>query len=87
MICNTIRLSILELKEEKFEREQQEKGERVFATGAEQERYDCMISYSWADMDLAHRIFHHLTDKFGYKVWLDQEQMHGSTIEAMVCDH
>ena len=50
----------------------------------EEEQYDLMISYSWADMDLAHRIFHHLTEKLGYKVWLDQEQMHGSTIEAMV---
>ncbi|CAF4799954.1 unnamed protein product, partial [Rotaria sp. Silwood2] len=42
-----------------------------------------MISYSWADMDLAHRIFKHLTEKLGYKIWLDQEQMHGSTIQAM----
>ena len=50
----------------------------------EEEQYDLMVSYSWADMDLAHRIFHHLTEKLGYKVWLDQEQMHGSTIEAMV---
>jgi hypothetical protein len=50
----------------------------------EEETYDLMVSYSWADMELAHRIFHHLTENLGYKVWLDQEQMHGSTIEAMV---
>jgi hypothetical protein len=85
-------------KEEKFkqqqieeaERKQQEKKRKAQETGIEEEdedeeeEYDCMISYSWADMDLAHRIFHHLTEKLGYKVWLDQEQMHGSTIQAMV---
>ena len=82
------------VKEEKFEQEQRQKeAQRALTVDDEQahdkeeERYDCMISYSWADMDLAHRIFHHLTDKLGYRVWLDQEQMHGSTIEAMVCDH
>jgi len=85
-------------KEEKFkqqqaeeaERKQQEKKRKAQETGVEEEeeeeeeQYDCMLSYSWADMDLAHRIFHHLTEKLGYKVWLDQEQMHGSTIQAMV---
>jgi hypothetical protein len=84
-------------KEEKFkqqqaeeaERKQQEKKRKALETGVgeeeeEEEQYDCMISYSWADMDLAHKIFHHLTEKLGYKVWLDQEQMHGSTIQAMV---
>jgi hypothetical protein len=50
----------------------------------DEEKYDLMISYAWADMDLAHRIFHHLRDRLGYKIWIDQEQMHGSTIEAMV---
>ena len=86
-------------KEEKFKQQQAEEAERkkeekkrkAEETGVEEEeeeeQYDCMISYSWADMDLAHQIFHHLTEKLGYKVWLDQEQMHGSTIEAMVCSH
>jgi sortase (surface protein transpeptidase) len=87
-------------KEEKFKQQQAEEAERkkeekkrkAEETGVEEEeeeeeQYDCMISYSWADMDLAHKIFHHLTEKLGYKVWLDQEQMHGSTIEAMVCFH
>ncbi len=87
-------------KEEKFKQEQadeaerklQEKKRKAQETGIEEdeeeeeeEKYDCMLSYSWADMDLAHRIFNHLTEKLGYKVWLDQEQMHGSTIQAMVC--
>ncbi len=85
-------------KEEKFkqqqveeaERKQQEKKRKAQETGEEEEeeeeeeQYDCMLSYSWADMDLAHKIFHHLTEKLGYKIWLDQEQMHGSTIQAMV---
>ncbi|CAF1511476.1 unnamed protein product, partial [Adineta steineri] len=84
-------------KEEKFkeeqaaeaERKKEEKKKKEKASGVveeeeeEEEKYDLMISYSWADMDLAHRIFHHLTEKLGYKIWLDQEQMHGSTIEAM----
>ncbi|UJR27607.1 hypothetical protein I4U23_008888 [Adineta vaga] len=82
-------------KEEKFKEQQQEKKKKKKSEqsgttdGAEEdeeeeeEQYDLMISYSWADMDLAHRIFHHLTEKLGYKIWLDQEQMHGSTIEAM----
>jgi hypothetical protein len=77
-------------KEEKFKQQQEEKKRKAEETGIEEEeeeQYDCMISYSWADMDLAHKIFHHLTEKLGYKVWLDQEQMHGSTIEAMVCIH
>ncbi|CAF4733565.1 unnamed protein product [Rotaria magnacalcarata] len=42
-----------------------------------------MISYCWAESELAHRIFGHLSEKLGYKVWIDIEQMHGSTIEAM----
>ncbi|CAF2736382.1 unnamed protein product [Rotaria sp. Silwood2] len=79
-------------KEEKFVEEQaaeeEKKKQQVQETGIEEEReeeqkYDLMISYSWADMDLAHRIFKHLTETLGYKVWLDQEQMHGSTIESM----
>jgi hypothetical protein len=86
-------------KEEKFkqhqaeeaERKKEEKKRKAEETGIEEEeeeeQYDCMISYSWADMELAHKIFHHLTKKLGYKVWLDQEQMHGSTIEAMVYSH
>ena len=77
------------VKEEKFEQEQQERKEKALKSGTEEiegeeEQYDCMISYSWSDTDLVDRIFRHLTDKLGYKVWLDREQMHGSTIEAMV---
>jgi hypothetical protein len=75
-------------KEEKFKQQQEEKKRKAEETGIEEEeQYDCMISYSWADMELAHKIFHHLTEKLGYKVWIDQEQMHGSTIEAMVYSH
>ncbi|CAF4780583.1 unnamed protein product, partial [Rotaria sp. Silwood2] len=77
-------------KIEKFLEEQavekEKKKRKAQETGIEKEeesKYDVMISYSWADMDLAHRIFKHLTEKLGYKVWLDQEQMHGSTIQAM----
>ena len=75
-------------KEDKFKeqkkRKAQESGQPEEEDDEEEEKYDLMISYSWADMELVHRIFHHLRDKLGYKIWLDQEQMHGSTIEAMV---
>jgi hypothetical protein len=71
--------------ERKKKRKAQQNGtEEVEEEEEEEEQYDMMLSYSWADMDLAHRIFHHLTEKLGYKIWLDQEQMHGSTIQAMV---
>jgi hypothetical protein len=50
----------------------------------EEDLYDLMISYSWADKELVLRIFRHMRDQLGFKIWLDEEQMHGSTIEAMV---
>lgn len=82
-----------EQKAAELEQKKKEKKKKAEASGQsvdeeeeeeEEEQYDLMISYSWADMELVHRIFHHLRDKMGYKIWLDQEQMHGSTIEAMV---
>ena len=75
-----------EKKKEENKQKAQESGktEEEIEHETEQKKYDMMISYSWADMDLAHRIFKHLTETLGYKVWLDQEQMHGSTIQAMV---
>ncbi|CAM4879741.1 unnamed protein product [Rotaria socialis] len=63
--------------EEQTEEEEKEEEEE------EEEKYDLMISYCWAESELAHRICSHLTEKLGYKVWIDKEQMHGSTIEAM----
>lgn len=83
----------MEQREAELEQKKKEKKRKAQETGQaaeeedeeeEEEQYDLMISYSWADMDLVHRIFHHLRDKLGYKIWLDQEQMHGSTIQAMV---
>jgi hypothetical protein len=78
-------------KEEKFKQEQEAEAERkrqkAKESGVEEEEnepYDLMISYSWADKELAHRIFKHLTETLGYKIWIDEEQMSGSTIDAMV---
>ena len=70
----------------KVEREEQFEKKKLQKEDSEEQgdQYDLMISYSSADMDLAHRIFHHLQDELGYKIWIDKEQMHGSTIEAMV---
>ncbi|CAF1341346.1 unnamed protein product [Rotaria magnacalcarata] len=86
-------------KEEKFieeraaqaEKKKQEKKRKAEETGVaeeeeeeeEEQKYDLMISYCWAESELAHRIFGHLSEKLGYKIWIDIEQMHGSTIEAM----
>ncbi|CAF1178304.1 unnamed protein product [Didymodactylos carnosus] len=44
--------------------------------------YDIMISYSWADQDLCAKIHEGLLAK-SFRVWLDKNEMHGSTIEAM----
>ncbi|CAF2134042.1 unnamed protein product [Rotaria magnacalcarata] len=86
-------------KQEKFieeraaqaEKKKQEKKRKAEETGVaeeeeeeeEEQKYDLMISYCWAESELAHRIFGHLSEKLGYKIWIDIEQMHGSTIEAM----
>ncbi|CAF3373963.1 unnamed protein product [Rotaria socialis] len=86
-------------KEEKFieeraaqaEKKKQEKKRKAQEAGVaeedeeeeEEQKYDLMISYCWAESELAHRIFGHLSEKLGYKIWIDIEQMHGSTIEAM----
>ncbi|CAF4238369.1 unnamed protein product, partial [Rotaria socialis] len=65
------------------QREAEEQTEEEEKEEEEEEKYDLMISYCWAESELAHRICSHLTEKLGYKVWIDKEQMHGSTIEAM----
>ncbi|CAF1378634.1 unnamed protein product, partial [Didymodactylos carnosus] len=44
--------------------------------------YDIMISYSWADQELCSKIHDGLVAK-NFRVWLDKNEMHGSTIEAM----
>ncbi|CAF4332490.1 unnamed protein product, partial [Rotaria sordida] len=45
--------------------------------------YDLMISYSWNDMDLAHKISDYLTANKHYNVWIDRDKMHGSIIDSM----
>ena len=67
--------------EEKFKERQLS---LVIDDNDEKKQYDLTISYSWADRDLVHRLFHHLTDELGYKVWLDFEQVDGSTMGTMV---
>jgi len=46
------------------------------------ERYDMMISYCWAQKELCHKINDRL-EKDGFNVWLDRDEMHGSIIESM----
>jgi len=41
-----------------------------------------MISYNWSSQQSVLKIKNNL-EKAGYKVWLDLDQMHGSTLEAM----
>ncbi|CAF1243062.1 unnamed protein product, partial [Didymodactylos carnosus] len=33
--------------------------------------------------ELAHKIHKYLTEEKGYKIWIDREEIHGSTIDAM----
>lgn len=44
--------------------------------------YDLMISYSHQDKDICHQIYYKLIED-GFKVWMDFENMYGSTIERM----
>jgi len=48
----------------------------------EEEDTHIMISYTWKYQELAKKISKHLQDR-NFKVWLDIEQMSGSTLEAM----
>ncbi len=41
-----------------------------------------MISYQWDNQEFCTEMKNHLVN-LGYEVWLDVEQMHGSTLEAM----
>ena len=41
-----------------------------------------MISYQWNQQDLILRVRDRLREQ-GYKIWIDVEQMGGSTLEAM----
>ena len=45
-------------------------------------KHDVMISYCWANKELAVRLWKSL-EKAGLSVWIDEEQMAGSTLEAM----
>jgi hypothetical protein len=47
------------------------------------EQYDLMISYSHENKDLCQRIYARLSSESNYSVWIDVENMHGSTLEAM----
>eukprot|EP00026_Physarum_polycephalum_P005612 Phypoly_transcript_05647.p1 GENE.Phypoly_transcript_05647~~Phypoly_transcript_05647.p1 ORF type:complete len:615 (-),score=88.60 Phypoly_transcript_05647:6-1850(-) len=51
-------------------------------SAAKHKRGHVMISYQWDDQKIVMRISQSLKQK-GYKVWLDLEQMGGSTLEAM----
>lgn len=45
-------------------------------------KYDIMLSYCHQNKELCHRIYNRLL-KDNYKVWIDLENMYGSTIERM----
>jgi hypothetical protein len=44
--------------------------------------YDLIISYSHQDKDISHQIYYKLIQD-DFKVWIDLENMYGSTIERM----
>jgi hypothetical protein len=45
-------------------------------------KYDIMISYSHSDKELCYRLHDRLLND-GFRVWLDREHMHGSTMAAI----
>ena len=46
------------------------------------EKYDMMISYSHSNKELCHQVHRNLIQS-KYRVWLDAENMYGSTFESM----
>ncbi|CAF2728164.1 unnamed protein product [Rotaria sp. Silwood2] len=50
--------------------------------GVRNYKYDIMLSYSHRDTDLCHRICDRLVND-NFRVWLDRDQIHGSTMVAM----
>lgn len=46
------------------------------------ERYDLMISYNHSNKELCHQIHQKLV-QLKYRVWIDLENMHGSTFQSM----
>jgi TIR domain len=46
------------------------------------EKYDLMISYSHSNKELCHQIHQSLIE-LKYRVWIDLENMHGSTFQSM----
>ena len=45
-------------------------------------QFDLMLSYCWAEKVVCKKIFQRLITK-GYRVWFDEENMHGNSITAM----
>lgn len=56
--------------------------EQPFNSSGKRYNYDLMISYSHQDKKLVHQIYYQLL-KNGLKVWMDLENMYGSTIDRM----
>jgi male-specific lethal 1 len=51
-------------------------------TNLSNEKYDIMISYSHSNKDLCHQVYQNLIQS-KYRVWLDFENMYGSTLQSM----
>ncbi|CAF1324547.1 unnamed protein product, partial [Didymodactylos carnosus] len=69
--------------EQKFiEKQEEKKASQDKPNADDDETYDIMISYSWKEKELITMIHNRLIDE-GYRVWLDKDNMFGSTIERM----
>lgn len=67
-------------KEEIFKKQQEEK---LSIINNKKDEFDFMISYSWDDKPLAHKIYKYLVEDCNYRVWLDENEMAGSLCQAM----
>ena len=45
-------------------------------------QFDIMLSYCWAEKTVSKPIFESLSKK-GYRVWFDEQNMHGDSLQAM----
>ncbi|CAF3818466.1 unnamed protein product [Rotaria sp. Silwood1] len=67
----------------KLENEDEFKKQQETTMIKKNNEFDLMISYSWHDKSLVHKIYKYLTEQFNYRIWLDENQITGSLCQAM----
>ncbi|CAF2653370.1 unnamed protein product [Rotaria sp. Silwood2] len=56
--------------------------DRIISEISDEKTFDIMISYSHKDEIICKKIYEELI-KFGYRVWIDYDQIHGNVMDAM----